>query len=256
MQSNSTRVPYFPANLDDYAPWVKEHGLYAPYGQCQCGCGKMAGPSRDNVPARGLKKGEPVRFVRGHAIPIKRRDPAQATPEGYTDGLCVTCTKCGQSKPATTEYFGTSELGQYGLRSRCKDCCNRIARDRHLANPEIAAQSTRKWRATHKEQQAEYMRAYKNANPDLIRMISRRCRARQFGAEGEHTITDVKRQYEAQEGKCYYCGVVVGDTYHVDHIVPLSRGGTDNPDNLVISCPRCNQRKNNRTPDEWLGGKE
>lgn len=256
MQSNSTRVPYFPANLDDYAPWVAEFGLYAPYGECQCGCGKPAGLARDNVPTRGLEKGEPVRFVRGHAIPKEKRDPAQATPEGYTDGLCVTCTKCGQSKPATTEYFGTSELGRYGLRSQCKGCCNKAAREWGKANPGVQAQRTRKWRAANLEQRSLYLRAYRRANPDIIRMISRRCRARQFGAEGTHTIEDVKRQYEAQDGKCYYCGAVVGDTYHVDHIVPLSRGGTDNPDNLAISCPLCNQRKGDRTPDEWLGGNE
>lgn len=39
MQPHNTLTPFFPENLDDYAPWVAKHGLLAPYGKCQCGCG-------------------------------------------------------------------------------------------------------------------------------------------------------------------------------------------------------------------------
>jgi 5-methylcytosine-specific restriction endonuclease McrA len=43
----------------------------------------------------------------------------------------------------------------------------------------------------------------------------------------------------------------VGDKYHVDHVVPLSRGGSDGPENIVISCPRCNCSKSSKLPEEW-----
>ena len=33
-----------------------------------------------------------------------------------------TCTKCGETLPATTEYFHKNKTGKYGLRSRCKKC--------------------------------------------------------------------------------------------------------------------------------------
>lgn len=254
MQSNSTRVPYFPANLDDYAPWVAEFGLYAPYGECQCGCGKPAGLARDNVPARGLKKGRPVRMLRGHSVPGRKRDPRQSMPEGYTDGICKTCTKCGQSKPATTEYFSPSALGRYGLRSNCKECANSAAREMRFSHPGLQAQRTRKWRASHLEHRSQYIRAYRRAKPEIIKAISQRRRAREYNAPGTHTDTDLKRQYKAQKGKCYYCGEKVGKTYHVDHVIPLSRGGSDGPENLVIACVRCNQAKNNKLPHEWPEG--
>src|SRR4051794_27297769 len=38
-----------------------------------------------------------------------------------------------------------------------------------------------------------------------------------------------------------------GATFHVEHIVPSSRGGTSDPDNLAWSCPGCNLRKSDRT---------
>jgi 5-methylcytosine-specific restriction endonuclease McrA len=43
----------------------------------------------------------------------------------------------------------------------------------------------------------------------------------------------------------------VGDTYHVDHVVPLVRGGSDDPSNLVIACVPCNLSKGDKLPHEW-----
>lgn len=64
--THSTRTPSFPANLSDYAPWVSTHGLVAPYGECQCGCGEDAPLSKANDSRWGHSCGLPVRFVKGH----------------------------------------------------------------------------------------------------------------------------------------------------------------------------------------------
>jgi hypothetical protein len=67
-----TRAPYFPPNLDDYAPWVTSYGLIAPYGECQCGCGQKTKIATEVNHRQGIKQGEPRRFVRGHQM-IKPR---------------------------------------------------------------------------------------------------------------------------------------------------------------------------------------
>ena len=43
---------------------------------------------------------------------------------------------------------------------------------------------------------------------------------------------------------CQYCGSE--DATTVDHVLPISKGGTDDPDNLVAACTRCNYSKGNR----------
>ncbi len=49
---------------------------------------------------------------------------------------------------------------------------------------------------------------------------------------------------------CAYCGK--SETpLEVEHIVPKSRGGSDRVSNLTISCHRCNQKKGNRTAEEF-----
>lgn len=53
-------------------------------------------------------------------------------------------------------------------------------------------------------------------------------------------------------GACAYCKTaLIAGQIHVDHVVPVSRGGSHEIGNLVASCSGCNQRKGARTPEEW-----
>lgn len=54
---------------------------------------------------------------------------------------------------------------------------------------------------------------------------------------------------------CQYCGRHRNDLSHreyltKDHILPRTRGGENTWENLVTACNTCNNRKDNRTPDE------
>lgn len=44
----------------------------------------------------------------------------------------------------------------------------------------------------------------------------------------------------------------MNNVFDVDHIRPLSRGGSNWPDNLACACASCNRSKNDKTLDEWL----
>lgn len=48
---------------------------------------------------------------------------------------------------------------------------------------------------------------------------------------------------------CRYCGRQ-SDTVilHVDHVIPVSKGGTNDPENLVTACADCNMGKSNKNP--------
>lgn len=48
---------------------------------------------------------------------------------------------------------------------------------------------------------------------------------------------------------CFWCGC---DADTVDHIIPVAKGGTDDPDNLVACCRRCNFSKRDKLPEEFI----
>lgn len=50
---------------------------------------------------------------------------------------------------------------------------------------------------------------------------------------------------------CQYCGRVFNPSdLTLDHVIPKSRGGSSNWDNLVACCKKCNNKKGSHMPDE------
>ncbi len=45
---------------------------------------------------------------------------------------------------------------------------------------------------------------------------------------------------------CQYCGEVERSEMTIDHIIPIARGGTDEPENLISACKRCNYSKQDK----------
>ncbi len=68
---------------------------------------------------------------------------------------------------------------------------------------------------------------------------------------GWHSRSDVDYLYTLQRGQCYFCGVVISRSapgkYEIDHLEPVSRKGSNWPDNLALVCRQCNNRKGNST---------
>lgn len=52
--------------------------------------------------------------------------------------------------------------------------------------------------------------------------------------------------FQRDAGRCQYCRLAQlghGATFHIDHVVPRSRGGPTTLDNLALQCPNCSLRK-------------
>ena len=62
------------------------------------------------------------------------------------------------------------------------------------------------------------------------------------------------RREVLESGPCVYCGEPFPN--EVDHVLPVSRGGTGAPENLVAACGPCNRQKLDFTPDEWREWRE
>lgn len=57
-----------------------------------------------------------------------------------------------------------------------------------------------------------------------------------------------KAIYDRDGGHCRHCNgpVHAHEIWHVDHFIPLAKGGTNDIENLVLSCARCNVEKRDK----------
>lgn len=92
-------------------------------------------------------------------------------------------------------------------------------------------------------------RKYREAHPDANRLAQHKRRARKSG--GTLTRQEWEDIRAAYDHRCYYCGA--GDVFlEVEHMVPLSRGGRHDADNVVPSCKEDNRRKGKRSAIEYI----
>jgi len=60
-----------------------------------------------------------------------------------------------------------------------------------------------------------------------------------------------KNLYKHYDFKCCYCGKrFKSEDINLDHVIPKSRGGKTEWDNIVLSCLACNFKKDRHTPQE------
>lgn len=62
----------------------------------------------------------------------------------------------------------------------------------------------------------------------------------------------VYRLMEQQNRRCFWCcRLLVGEKFHIDHVHPLARGGSNELENLRVSCTPCNLAKNASFPTDY-----
>jgi hypothetical protein len=127
------------------------------------------------------------------------------------------------------------------------------SRQRHADNPEHKNAPRRKWRKENAQYLREYYRKYRAANVLAIKAAKINSSSKRRAAPGRHTAADIRNLVIVQENLCTYCQCDLAVSgFHVDHIQPLARGGTNNPDNLCLSCPTCNVRKQDMNAAEFI----
>ena len=85
---------------------------------------------------------------------------------------------------------------------------------------------------------------------EKVKRSSDKRKQRMKNAEGLYTEGDIQKLKDIQGKTCYFCGAEMHKE-EVEHLIPLSKGGTNWPLNLVLACPTCNRSKQAKTDVEF-----
>lgn len=101
----------------------------------------------------------------------------------------------------------------------------------------------------------EYRTAWHVKNPDARRLHGQNRRSRLRNSVGMLSIGLGERLFKLQKGKCPCCGLPLGNDYHLDHINPLSLGGSNEDSNIQLLRPICNSKKHAKHPIDFMQSK-
>lgn len=113
------------------------------------------------------------------------------------------------------------------------------------------AESRARWYKINRDVIALYRARYYQENKEDSSVASRNRRCRIRNSEGSHTKMDIENLVALQKSKCANCNTDISKSKHVDHIVPIISGGSNDKSNLQILCPTCNLKKNAKDPIVW-----
>lgn len=171
------------------------------------------------------------------------------------------CIKCGRSSPDVT--FGRDKTKRNGLQSSCRDCeklrlrasylrkaeaQNAAQRADRRANPAKYQEIERRRRERRDPQKArQYQHTYLTSPHGRLksRLASALRRARLRNAPGTFSVAEWLAQLVIQNHRCYYCKKRFNDARPatIDHLVAITRGGSNYANNIVAACGSCNSRK-------------
>jgi 5-methylcytosine-specific restriction endonuclease McrA len=120
------------------------------------------------------------------------------------------------------------------------------------SNPERSNELSKLWKQKNPGKCKEGGRRWRKENPEKHAAKERKRRAILRNVEHEpYTVEDIQDLWYSQSGCCSYCGTPLFSRYHVDHMIPISRGGPDKLANLTLACPLCNLQKHAKTAKEF-----
>jgi 5-methylcytosine-specific restriction endonuclease McrA len=151
------------------------------------------------------------------------------------------CSNCKQEK--SLNFFYKDSQSSDGLTYRCKECVKVYDSKRKEQKREYDYY----YRIRNRERIKKVKDLYHFNNRELERSINHARRARK-NKNGVFFIPK-KELIKLYSSACFYCGSLNKIT--IDHVIPISRGGTHGIGNLVAACAFCNGSKSTKFLIEW-----
>jgi 5-methylcytosine-specific restriction endonuclease McrA len=145
------------------------------------------------------------------------------------------CTKCKKEKELNEFNYKRSGKQKDTPRSRCRECEHKIFKEWTLKNRVVYLQR----RSGKKKENRDKYNFYERKRKFLLRS------PRPFGS---HSFKEWERLKKAYQNRCLCCEKQEPEVILTgDHIIPISKGGSNFITNIQPLCIKCNQIKNSKS---------
>ena len=143
---------------------------------------------------------------------------------------------------------------QAAYRERHRDEINARKKERYYAHAQEICAKNAEYREKNYERRLEIERDSRSKNKEKWRPAknARQSIRNRVFSEKQYLILD-KELRKIYSSPCFNCGST--ENQSLDHLIPLSRGGTHSYGNIITLCLPCNMSKHARTITEWKHSK-
>lgn len=124
---------------------------------------------------------------------------------------------------------------------------------RAVRDKEKIALRNKLYRMKNREACRQRVKRWRKLNPEKRIASDKKAALKRFGdkrRKGNYGFLDTRLVSNYQSKICGICSLKIDSNFHVDHVIPLSRGGEHNLENLQLVHPICNLTKGRKLQDE------
>lgn len=200
---------------------------------------------------------------------LKDFTKCKANSDGHKN-LCKTCTRQYQKQhyKENSDYYKNKRKEHYlekteEVKQRQRqyyqensDYYKEYRKKRYQELRDLELNYANEYRVKNQYKILKYRRSEKGRQMILNNTIKRRSRKYKV----DFTPFQRKKLLDRDNWKCQSCGCKVHDRHtgnwntpdkaHIDHIIPITKGGNSDPSNLRVLCRTCNISKSNRIEEQ------
>lgn len=158
---------------------------------------------------------------------------------------CSTCKK----EQSFSQYSVCSKV-KSGINARCKTCEKLRHKKDYQADKDYIKNRERLYRIVNYQLRLDIERSSRLKNQEKVRPAKNaRQRIRNKVIQGGVYLILNKELQKIYNSPCFQCGSMKDQS--LDHIIPISRGGSHSVGNIMTLCLPCNKSKNAKLLVEW-----